>query len=113
MCHLSMNLSDTFDQNPPCTVDKTGETYFDEKRSHGLTLRATVKVKGQGHSKNQKTIPQGAINMPLQKYLSSGSLSNWCDPEEDADISKTINLQSPTCHTSSHTLYYLQSILQL
>ena len=21
MCHLSMKLSDTFDQNPPCTLD--------------------------------------------------------------------------------------------
>ena len=25
MCHLSMKLSDTFDQNPPCTLDKIRE----------------------------------------------------------------------------------------
>ena len=45
MCHLSMKLSDTFDQNPPCTLDKIlGKTHSDEKRSHSLTLRAKVKV---------------------------------------------------------------------
>ena len=25
MCHLSMKLSDMFDQNPPCTLDKIRE----------------------------------------------------------------------------------------
>ena len=45
MCHVSIKLCDTFDQNPPCTFDKNREkTHFDEKRSHGLTLRAKVKV---------------------------------------------------------------------
>ena len=45
MCHLSMKLSDTFDQNPPCTFDKIREkTHSDEKLSHGLTLRAKAKV---------------------------------------------------------------------
>ena len=29
--HLSMKLSDTFDQNPPCTFDKIRETHSDEK----------------------------------------------------------------------------------
>ena len=44
MCHLFMKLSDTSDQNPLCTFDKIREkTHSDEKRSHGLTLRAKVK----------------------------------------------------------------------
>ena len=45
MCHVSMKLSDTFDQYPPCTFDKIREKpIFMKKRSHGLTLRAKVKV---------------------------------------------------------------------
>ena len=88
MCHLYMRLSDTFDQNHPCTFDKIRETHSDEKRSYILTLRAKVQVKAkinQG-SRKQKTC--------LPKNLSRGSLSNWCDADGDedtnADISKTI-----------------------
>ena len=45
MCHLSMKLSYTFDQNPPCTFEKIGgKPHFDEKCSHSLTLTAKVKV---------------------------------------------------------------------
>ena len=44
MCHLSMNLSDRLDRNPPCTFNKIRETHSDEKHSHSLTLRAKVKV---------------------------------------------------------------------
>ena len=45
MCNLSIKVSDTFDQNPPCTFDKIREkTHSDEKCSYGLTLRAKVKV---------------------------------------------------------------------
>ena len=51
---------EAFRQNLPCTFDKIkenkGKTHSNEKRSHSLTL-------SQGHSKNQKTMPQGAINM--------------------------------------------------
>ena len=43
-----MKLSDMFYQNPACTFDKIrGKTHSDEKRSHGLTLRAKVKVKAK------------------------------------------------------------------
>ena len=35
-------------------------------------------------------MPWGTKNMPPKKNLSRGSLSNWCDADADADISKTI-----------------------
>ena len=44
MCHLSMKLFDTFDQNPAGTFDKIRGTQSDEKCSHSLTLGAKVKV---------------------------------------------------------------------
>ena len=44
--------------------------------------------KCQGHSRNQKLMAWGTKNMPPQKHLSRGCLSNWCDA--DADSSKTI-----------------------
>ena len=65
MCHLFMKLSDTFDQNPLCTFDKIREKPILMKTLSQLDLES----KGQGHSKNQKTIPQGAINMPPKKIL--------------------------------------------
>ena len=93
MCHLSMKLSDMFDQNPACTFDKIRKKPILIKRcSHGLTLRG----KGQGYRKNQKPMPWGTKNMPPKKNLSRGSLSNWCDADADmeavadADINKTI-----------------------
>ena len=74
--HLSMKLSDMFDQNPPCTSDKI--------REKPILI----------HSKNRKPMPWGTKNMPPKKNLSRGSLSNWCDvdadADADADISKTI-----------------------
>ena len=46
----------------------------------------------QGHSRNQKPMTRGK-NMPPQKSLSRGSVSNWCDADadanEDTDSSKT------------------------
>ena len=81
MCHLSMKLSDTFDQNPPCTFDKIREkTHSAEKCSHGLTLRAKVKVIA-------KIISQylGNQKHASKKQFEQGSLSNWCDADEDAD----------------------------
>ena len=63
MCHLSMKLSDTFDQNPPCTFDKIRENPFRRKMLSQLDLDS----KGQGHSKNQKPIAQGTNNMPPKK----------------------------------------------
>ena len=84
MCHLSMELSDMFDQNPPCTFDKIRENPFQRKTLSQLDLES----KGQGHSKNQKPTPWGTKNIPPKKNLSRGSLSNWCDA--DADICKPI-----------------------
>ena len=80
-----MKLSDAFDQNPPCTFDKIGETHFDEKRSHCLTLRAKVKVIAK--IKSQSARKRKAYS---QIKYEQGSLSNWCDTEEDADISQTL-----------------------
>ena len=81
MCHLSMKLSDTFDPYPLYILTKLGKTHSDEKRSHGLTLRAKVKVIA-------KINAQGNKKHASQKKFSRGSLSNWCDT--DADICKTI-----------------------
>ena len=53
MCHLSMKLSDTFDENPPYTFDNIRENPFQTKTLSWLDLKS----KGQGHSKNQKTMP--------------------------------------------------------
>ena len=83
MCHLSMKLSDTFDQNPLCTFDKIREKPIqNEKRSHGLTLRAKViaKIKSQALGNKKQASP---------KKLGRGSLSNWCDNDADANICKT------------------------
>ena len=63
MFHHAMKFSDTFDQNPPCTFDKIRENPFRWKR----LLQLDLDSKGQGHSKNQKTMPQKAINMPSTK----------------------------------------------
>ena len=53
-----------------------------------MLTQLDLESKGQGHSKNQKTMP----------YWSRGSISNWCDADADAnadadaaeDIYKTI-----------------------
>ena len=63
MCGLSMKLSDMFDQNPPCTLDKIREKPIPIKMLSQLDLER----KGQGHSKNQKTMPQGAINIDVHQ----------------------------------------------
>ena len=74
MCHLSMKLSDTFDQNPACTFDKIREKPILMKTHSHLDLES----KGQGHSKNQKTMPQGAINKPSTKKISRDSPNYLC-----------------------------------
>ena len=63
MCHLSMKLSDMFDQNLPCTSDQIREKPILMKKHSRLDFES----KSQGHSKNQKTISQGAINMRSTK----------------------------------------------
>ena len=37
-----------------------------------------IESKGQGHRKNQRTMPQGAINMPSTKKISRDSPNYWC-----------------------------------
>ena len=54
MCHLSMKLSDTFDQNPPSTFDKIREKPIPMKTLSQLDLES----KGQGHSENQKPMQE-------------------------------------------------------
>ena len=43
-----------------------------------MLSRLGLDSKGQGHNKNQKTIPQGAINMPPKTKLSRDSPNYWC-----------------------------------
>ena len=44
MCHLSMKLSDQLIKILLIVLTKLGKTHSDEKCSHGLTMRAKVKV---------------------------------------------------------------------
>ena len=74
MRHLSMKLSDTFDQNPPCTFDKIRENSFQRKTLSTLGLES----QGQGNCKNQKPMPWGTKNMPPKKNLSRDSPNFWC-----------------------------------
>ena len=74
MCHLSMKLSGTFDQNPPCTFDKIREKPIPIKKK---LSQLDLESKGQDHSKNQKTMPQGTINMLSTKKRSRDSPSYW------------------------------------
>ena len=75
MCHLSMKLSDTFDQNPPCIFDKIREkTHSKGKRSHGLTLRAKVKV----IAKIKRQCPREQKTCLPNKILSRDSPNYWC-----------------------------------
>ena len=61
MCHLSMKLSGTFDQNPPYTFDKIREKVIPMKKN-GLTLRAKFKViakiKSQCPGKQKTYLPK-------------------------------------------------------
>ena len=59
-----------------------GKPHSNEKRSHNLILRAKVKVIAT--IKNQ--MPQETKNMPPQKNLSRGSLSDWCDADKDEEV---------------------------
>ena len=57
-CHLSMKLSDVFDQNTHHTFEKIVGKTMQMKNVPQLDF----KPKGQGHNKCQKQIPQEAIN---------------------------------------------------
>ena len=61
-------------QIPLVLLTKLGKSHSDGKRLSQLDLES----KGQGHSKNLKTMPQGAINMPSTKKMSRHSPSYWC-----------------------------------
>ena len=90
MCQMSMKLLAMFDQNPPHTLDKIVKKLITTKNA--LKNALDLDPKYQGHSRNQKLMTWGTKNMPPQKNLSRGCLSNWCDADEDAnaDSSKTI-----------------------
>ena len=55
-----------------------------------MPSKTDLESKCQGHSRNQKIMTWGTKNMPPQKNLAEGSLSNWCDADADDDSSKTI-----------------------
>ena len=55
-----------------------------------MLSRLDLESKGQGHSKKQQPMPWGTRNIPPQKNLSRGSLSNWCDADEDEDADTDI-----------------------
>ena len=77
MCHQSMKLS---------------ENHSDEKRSHSLTLKAKVKV----IAKIKSQCP-GEQKPCLPKYLSRGSLSNWCDADADANVDADADTSQTIC----------------
>ena len=58
-----------------------------------MLSKLNLDLKCEGHSRNQKLMTWKK-NMPPQKNLSGGCLSNWCEADADADSSKTI-WQSP------------------
>ena len=80
MYHLSMKLSDTFDQNPPCTFDRIRENHSNEKCSHSLNLRVKVKViakiKNNAPGSNEHAIHQKKMSRDSPNYWSQTDLSN-------------------------------------
>ena len=84
MCRMSMKLPAMFD--PLHTFNKIVKNSKQQKTLSKLDLEP----KCQGHSRNQKIMTWGTKNLPPQKNLSRGSLSNWCDTDDDSDSSKTI-----------------------
>ena len=86
MCHLSMKVSDTFDQNPPCTFDKIRGTHSDEKRSHGLNLRAEVK---------------GIAKIRIAESLKHNFVHNLC-----ASFYNILNLRHGHRHPTPYTLLH-------
>ena len=86
MCHLSIKLSDIFDQNTPCTFDKMREKPIPMKQhAHSLTLRAKVKViakieiqcpREQKHASQRKFeqgFPQGVDIVIMQNIAGNTS----------------------------------------
>ena len=87
MCHLSMKLSDTFDPYPLYILTKLGKTHSDEKRSHGLTLRAKVKViakiKSQCPREQKTCLPKknsAGVPLVIGVTLTPTSVKQYVDP---------------------------------
>ena len=72
MCHLSMKLSATFDQNSMHTSDKIVV-------KHILVEEILLKLeqKGQGHGQKAEDNNLGNKNIPPLNKVSRDSLSNW------------------------------------
>ena len=88
MCHLSVNFSDMFDQNPPVTIHKIRKTHYNKKLSHSLTFRVKVKViqKSKANAQPKTCIPKKTgAGVPLVIGCDADA-----DADEDANISKTI-----------------------
>ena len=85
MCHLSMKLSDMFDQNPPCTFDKIRENPIPMKNALTALMakvKVITKIKSQCPGEQKTCLPK--------KNLRRGSLSNWCDADADEDADADI-----------------------
>ena len=93
-----------FEQNPHHTLNQIVVKHIPMKNDLNLL---DLEQKCQGHSRNQKTMTWGTKNMPSQKNLSRGSLSNWCDIDADAYSSKTI------CQPPPYTIYIFGGRVQL
>ena len=72
MCHLSMKLSDMFDQNLMYIFDKIVVKHISVKET---LLKLDLEPKGQGHSKKQNNM-QVNKNIPSLNKQSRDSLGN-------------------------------------
>ena len=88
MCHMTMKLPAMFDPNPHLTFDKIVKKQLKQLKQLKTLSMLDLEPKCQVHSRNQKLMTWGTKNMPPQKNLSRGCLSNWCDA--DANSSETI-----------------------
>ena len=82
MCRLSMKFSDTFGPNPS----------FYRIRKKAIPINSIAKIKSQC-PREQKAC--------LQKNLSRGSLSNWCDVDADADTNDDADADADISKTMS------------
>ena len=62
MCHLSMKLSNKFDQNQMYTSDQIVVKHISVKET---LLKLDLEPKGQGHSKQQNNLQLNKIIPPL------------------------------------------------
>ena len=76
MCHLSMKLSDTFDQNPVCTYDKIREKPILMKNALRAKVKVMAKIKNNAPGSNEHAIHQ---------KMSGDSPNYWC-PTDLSDM---------------------------